>query len=463
MAITGGFDPNAFQNSQFQTPGTPPPPPIPPPPLTASDDSVSGATRSGIARSDSWPIEQWLMFRINGDTVLDPYADPVVKGSIQIQDNQNETQDTASFLKYGTPLNPGQEIVIAAGTYAIRLFGGAVQRVTQLPMKPGQPEVWQHDCVDWWYFANRKQVYAKYLTFPADEILKDVFARFTTGFTFDNVKAAPNITGGIEFSGSTPQSAAQQICNRIGWECYIDAHRDVHFYDLEDVHARALEPGRYHYWDLRYSEDSAQIRNRVYQECGGGTSTAQVLAGATSIPVDVVTWYPTTGPNKRVVVGGQIIPYTAIAGSALTIPAGAITHVIPQGTEISLLVQVDDLESQARVAAAEGPDSDGVHEFTASPDHRLSEDGGITKATAELLAFADNSRSGSYSAYDDDARSGRMVEIRLPYRGAPMRDKRFMITSVTTRVLGPKRQFEKSISFGTTEKLDFYTALRGVI
>jgi hypothetical protein len=456
-----GFDPNAFQNSQFQTSGPPPAPPGPPPPFVASGFAISGAARSGAFRSGYLPPQNILLVKI-GDRMLDPVANPIEQGTIQVSDNQNDTQDTCSFEMWGKPPELHQEIVIASGTFAKRLFGGVIQNRTQYSMAPGNPERWLIDCVDWWARANRRRIYAKYLTFPADVILKDLISRFTRGFTFNHVKPAPNITGGIEFDGDDIQGAVGKICNRIDWDCYIDAHRDYHFFDLELTRARSLLPGRYHYWDLKYSENVAQIRNRVFQEAGGGTSTAQVLANATSIPVDVVSWYPLSGPNMRVVHGGQIIPYTGIVGNSLTVPAGAITHVIPQGEEISLFVQVDDLDSQAEIAAIEGGDSDGIYEYTASVDHRLSEQGAIDKATAELNAYGKSVRGGTYKTFDAQARSGRMVDILIPYRGGQLRDKRFTIQSVQTRVIAAG-WFEKTVTFGSGEKLDIYTALRGGI
>ena len=461
--MAGAFDPNAFQNDQFQTPGVPPPPVVPPPLVPGSSFAISGATRSGAFRSDAWPIQNWLLVKV-GDSIM---TNPIEHETIEIIDNQNQTQDTCSFLCYGNPYGEppqaGQEIVIANGTFANRLFGGAIDQLTQLPMKPGQPEQWIVSCVDWWYYANMKRVYAKYLTEDADVIFKDIVSRFTTGFTFNNVMPGPSITGGIEFNGETVMAALAQLSNRIGWDNYIDWHKDFHFFDIEVVKARALTPRRYHYWDLTFKEDLSQVRNRVFQAGGGGTTTAQVAPGALSIPLDVVSWYPTSGPHMRVKVGGQIIPYTAVAGLALTIPAGAITHTIPEGTEVPIWIQVDDLVSQAEMSRRMGPNHDGIIEYEASPDGRLSVDGCVTKATAELIQYAAVPLSGNYKCRDREARSGRLVEIRLPYRGQPLRNKRFMITSVTTRVLGAKRNFEKTVTFGSTEKLDFYTAIRGVI
>lgn len=469
--MAGGFDPNSFQTTQFQTSGTPPPPPGPPPPLVASDDAISGITRSGISRSDSWPIQNWLLVKLAG-SIYNTTQISIDWKTITTADNQNQTQDTCDFEMWGTPPEEGSEIIIAAGTFAKRIFGGAVQKVTQLPMKsgdptkpsgPGNPPRYKIDCADWWWFANRRLVYANYLTLPGDQIFKDVVSRFTSGFTFQNVKPAPNITGGIQFNGEYVSTALGRICEHMDppWDCYIDAHKDFHFFDVEDIRATALEPGRYHYWGLTVSRDLAQLRNRVYQIGGGGNTTAQVAVGASSIPIDVMFWYPTTGPNMRVEHGGQIIPYTGVVGNTLTVTPGLINHVIPQGDEIGIFIQVDDLASQADIARREGPGSDGVHEFQASTDRRLSEDGCISKATAEMNAWNASAVYGSYMAYDDDARSGRSVDISLPYRGGALSNSRFGITSVTMRVRGPKRKFEKTINFGTTDKLDIFTALRG--
>jgi hypothetical protein len=459
--MAGGFDPNSFQQSQFQTSGPPPPPPTPPPPLLASDDSISGITRSGISRSDSWPIQNWLLARIAGVT-YDATRLTIQPKSIAITDNQNATSDTCSFVMTGNPPLEGTQIILAAATFAKRLFGGAVQKLTQYPMKPGNPQVWRVECMDWWWFANRRQVFANYLTLPGDVIFKDIVSRFTSGFTFNNVLAAPNITGGISFNGEYVLTALSRLCERIGWDCYIDPWKDFHFFDIESVRAKALEPGRYHYWELQYTRDLSQIRNRVYQIGGGGVTTAQVLAGALAIPIDVMTWYPTAGPNMRVEHGGQIIPYTGITGNNLNVAAGVIDHTIPQGDEIGIMIQVDDVASQMEMAVREGEDSDGIHEFHATSDRRLAETAAITKATAELNAWNSAAIAGSYHCYDDDARSGRSVDIILPYRGSTLAaGGRYAITSVTTAVRAGKRRFEKTVNFGNTDKLDIFTALRG--
>jgi hypothetical protein len=88
-----GFDPNAFQNSQFQTSGPPPAPPGPPPPFVASGFAISGAARSGAFRSGYLPPQNILLVKI-GDRMLDPIANPIEQGTIQVSDNQNDTQDT---------------------------------------------------------------------------------------------------------------------------------------------------------------------------------------------------------------------------------------------------------------------------------------------------------------------------------------------------------------------------------
>jgi hypothetical protein len=167
-----------------------------------------------------------------------------------------------------------------------------------------------------------------------------------------------------------------------------------------------------------------------------------VPAGSTTLRVAGTSAFLAGGGYAVIGNGEQVIRYTGVAGGALTgipasgagsitasvaynstvtaapmltgIPAsgaGAILYPIKEGDDVNLLVQVDDAQAQADLAALLG--GSGVKESYIQ-DRRL----GFTEATARGKALLASRRTVlltlAYSVRDPNTRSGRTVHVDLP-------------------------------------------------
>jgi len=171
--------------------------------------------------------------------------------------------------------------------------------------------------------------------------------------------------------------------------------------------------------------------------------TGQVNAGATIMPVSATAGFAATGGFAVVGNGEQVIRYTGITATTLTgIPPtgpGSLTSTVPynssvtnapaligvpasgpgaiaaralvDGEEIHLLIQRDDLQAQANLAAIEG--GDGVIEHYIQ-DRRLSASGATATADAELKLFRTPEIRVRYTTRDPKTKSGKTIAANLP-------------------------------------------------
>ena len=452
------FDGTIFETSAFQGIASPP---LGQTPGIVDEDpaettSTSGVLRAGAGRADYLPGTNWVTVEISDEDKTDFVKLP----SINTNDVHGEEIDTANFTIQKMRPQTGSRVVIYNNTHAVRLFGGAITAATQAPMYGApQPEIWQCNCTDWNYFLNKKKVWARYTSQPADGIVRDAIAKFSFGISTNNVKSGAPTIYEVEFGGIYLHELLTRIANRVGWHWYIDEQADVHFYDVEEVYARPIEPDRFHWWDLSYAESVEQLRNRVWGEGGGGSTIQFTPAGSFDIYLDTVSWYPTSGPWMQITAGGQILKYSSVdaVNKRLVIdPTTPLDWSIGIDTPVNVLVMVEDVASQQRMAKIEGGGSDGIHEFRVS-DGRFGVDAMLNLAQAEMIAYNNVVGRGSFKSFDDSFRAGRFVDIRLPGRGINVRA---MIGRVATQVRAPRRYFEKQVDFTTAHYLDFYDVIR---
>jgi hypothetical protein len=203
---------------------------------------------------------------------------------------------------------------------------------------------------------------------------------------------------------------------------------------------------------------------------GAGTGAAPTPEHSTTIQVDTLTGFPSSG---WVAVESQMIRYTGTTtagGFFLTgIPAtgpGAIDAAIPAGTVVTaspalvgvspvvpvtlgdavqLIAQVDDVPAQQAIAALEG--GDGIIEHYIQ-DRRLSESGARARGLAELALFKQIESRLSYTTRDPKTRSGRTIHVDLPPPTNVTGDflvQRVVIDDVSfAKNVEPRRQVEAS-------------------
>jgi hypothetical protein len=457
------FDAAAFASTAFQAVGSPAVGDVP----AIGGDAVSGAyaiaglARAGVVRADYQPSDnRWMKVTIAGVDM----TSKIRLHTLEFEDVEGQQADSCRFICEGFRPVPGTVITVDNFTQSERVFGGAIVSATQASrFGSPQPEIWSVTCTDWSYFLDRRRLWGRFVQWYPDALIQYLVATYSRGFTTDGVAAgAPQIYE-IEFSGVTLSQAISRITKRSGRSYRISGLRDIKVFEQETEFATAIEPGRYHWWDLNYTRTVTQLRNRVWGEGAGGTTTAFVAAGATALPLDSVAWYTATDPiDKLVSVGGQIFRWTSVNTGTLTLNLDPLTPVqvgIFVGQTANIMVMREDLAAQQERAIIEQgflEDDDGIHEFVLS-DHRLNYDALRSLVEGELKMNRSEVIDGYFKTYDDTFKAGRYVNIILPGRGIRTT---VLCHRVTSRARAPKRYIERTVEFTSSHKLEIFDVLR---
>ncbi|HEX3861303.1 MAG TPA: hypothetical protein VHY35_06375 [Stellaceae bacterium] len=113
------------------------------------------------------------------------------------------------------------------------IFGGTVTE-TELKIDGGILARYSITAVDWSYQFDSKNVVQTYTDMDPGAIVQDIIENFTTGFTDTNVQLAGFNIPSVKFNYQPPTKCIQKIAALIGWDWYIDADKDVHFF-LGDI------------------------------------------------------------------------------------------------------------------------------------------------------------------------------------------------------------------------------------
>jgi hypothetical protein len=176
--------------------------------------------------------------------------------------------------------NKGQSMP-ALGDAVVLEIGGVAKFTGTLTNKnseirSGLVEKFTFEAKDGFHAFDHRLVIKAYTSQSASDIVSDIIANFTDGFTDTNVVAgAPTITT-IRFNYEQPSQAMKMICNAIGWDWYIDANLDVHFFpqnynvapfSITDDNGNLINNS------LEISRDILSLKNAIYVR-GGEFSTA---------------------------------------------------------------------------------------------------------------------------------------------------------------------------------------------
>lgn len=122
------------------------------------------------------------------------------------------------------------------------IFGGTVTDVqaTAEALKL----TWYITCTDYSYQFDGVLVKKNYAMMDPHDIVLDIVANFAAGkgFTTNHVQVANFLVPSIKFNYQQPTKCLESLAKLIGWEWYIDAQKDIHFF-LGDVANGAGEGG----------------------------------------------------------------------------------------------------------------------------------------------------------------------------------------------------------------------------
>lgn len=92
---------------------------------------------------------------------------------------------------------------------------------------------------DWGYLFNGTLVKKNYAAMDPADIVIDIVSTFCAGkgFTTNHVQRGNFLIPTVKFNYQQPTKALQSLATLIGWDWYIDANKDIHFFlgDVDDA------------------------------------------------------------------------------------------------------------------------------------------------------------------------------------------------------------------------------------
>src|ERR1017187_6597807 len=170
------------------------------------------------------------------------------------------------------------------------IFGGPVTEV-QATIE-GLRISWQVIATDWGYLFDGTLVKKNYAMLDPHDIVLDIVSNFCAGkgFTTSHVQAAHFLIPSIKFNYQQPSKALQSLAKLIGWDRFIDANKDLHFFlgDVENaVGEGGVAPitidgtsGQIEWNSLDVDLNIQNMQNAVYVI--GGTLPVSFSAGTTN-------------------------------------------------------------------------------------------------------------------------------------------------------------------------------------
>lgn len=121
------------------------------------------------------------------------------------------------------------------------LFGGTL--VTSEPIVSGGVLLlYQMTAMDWGYALDAFVVKANYADMDPHDIVVDLINNFApAGFTTNHVQVGNFNVSTIQFNYQQLSKALQSLATQVGWDWFVDANKDVHFYFAEGNVAASSE------------------------------------------------------------------------------------------------------------------------------------------------------------------------------------------------------------------------------
>jgi hypothetical protein len=126
------------------------------------------------------------------------------------------------------------------------IFGGTL--VTSEPIVDGQSGgvvlLYQMTAMDWGYLLDSKLVKKNYAAMDPHDIVVDLIDNFCPsglGITTNHVQVGNFQVSSIQFNYRPVSQALQALAQLIGWDWYVDADKDLHFYFAEGDAASSSE------------------------------------------------------------------------------------------------------------------------------------------------------------------------------------------------------------------------------
>lgn len=256
----------------------------------------------------------------------------------------NDQPDTADFVCDTIRPTVGQTIRIVLGLNVdtpILLFNGTIEQVDET--YEGRPAqlAWKCHAIDDTVATNRRMPFGNFIQTSATTIAQSLVSNFAPGFTSTHVQTGLPLVD-VLFDGSEGGMngclrALQKLC--AAYFYWLDG--DLHFFQEETSDAPDPVDDTHPFLDtppITASLERSQVRTRVYGKGHGESTTGDVLANETFLPIANAAWFSPTGGRAfalglRFSYGGSVIGGPgALVGPGLS--AGAPTLLVLVGGSV---------------------------------------------------------------------------------------------------------------------------------
>jgi hypothetical protein len=162
----------------------------------------------------------------------------------------------------------GTEVTLEEG--GIKIFGGLIVEVLET-VRGGVLLGFQVRCKDYSHTLDRKLILKTYENKTAREIILDIVANYTTGFTTAGVATVTPTLSSIKYNYEQITRALTQLADHLGWDWYVDYDKDIHFFNEETYTApfEITDTNQKIKWrSFEHNQTILQLKNAVYVRGG---------------------------------------------------------------------------------------------------------------------------------------------------------------------------------------------------
>jgi len=344
--------------------------------------------------------------------------------SLRVDQNLTSQVDRCSFkIKKSSTVEVGDDIEVLDG--AVKVFAGEVINIQKVNLSVPDGLIYTVQAVDYSFALQNILISESYTDETIEDIIKDIFDTYVSGFTYTNVDCNFEIEK-IVFNNINVIQALKRLVEIVKYEFYVDADKDLHFFQkftntspfsLTDTDTDSIKG------TLDFKTDGSQIANAVKVRGGeyDGTVFEEVLtagAGQKSFKTknkmaDLTVELNTGGGYVSKTVGVEFIndftSYDVLYNyqdQSFRFENGLSAGDLIKYTgkpKIRVLVESEDPASISTYGRREKLIQDTSIEDNATARQR---------ASAELGAYKEPNIEAKFSTYTAGLRAGQVINIK---------------------------------------------------
>lgn len=368
--------------------------------------------------------------------------------------------------------NLGDEVVFKID--GVTQFSGLI--VERKQKTGGMVKTYTFKCKDGQFDLDKLLVAKHYENMTVTDIVLDIVATFTDGtFTTTNVAAdTPELTS-IKFNYETVSKTFQRLADLIGYDWYVDADKDIHFFLAEDVAAPFNiddTSGNLNFRTLNFNRNILELKNSIIV-VGGDFKTTYTDDETPDV-------YKANGTDRtyKLIYQYDNIQVT-VDDVAQDVGIDNITNeddvdVLYNFQEKAVKFRENNKPTDGQVIKIFGDAfvpliaqvTDSISVDTYGERQTLVKDNRITSipearsvAKAAIAQWATGSYEGSFTTQEGGLRAGQMITINSTHFGV---NKQFKINKVSAKMIDPQL-LEYSVTFIASGKVTFTDLMVGLL